>query len=323
MTPTQTQHVSVVVPAYNNEATIQDTLSSLKNQDFDGEVEVIVIDDRSTDATADVCQKFGVKVFRNDSNIGLAGSLNRGIKLAENDLIVTLHADAIPLSNRWLAGLIVPVFDPGIGAVCSLQHAPNCDSNISLWERMLWGRVKPHYALNNKADLYRKDILSKIGGFDERRFRTAGEDEDLALRLRLNGLRVVGSDAEILHNHTFGSRKPSVLWKILQKEWSFGRAGGALRRKFPKHKPGAYVYPSPGSFFGDGLFRVSLCLGCLIPFVQLVCLPTLLLVSLRGLKGQARSLGFQGSIAYPFFQMGRIWTYTFGYLQGIMSGVQR
>ncbi len=315
----------MVIPVHNGAETLGATLRSLLDQEFDHPVEILIVDDSSTDQSVEICKSLGLEVVRNDTNIGLAASLNRGIALSKNRIVVTLHHDVIPLSKDWLKRLIAPLSEADVGASCSVQHPPDAAAALSFWEDLLWCRVGPHHALNNKADAYKKDVLERVGIFDQSRFRTAGEDEDMALRLRLFGLRVASSSGEVIHNHNFGhDPKGKTLGKILSKEYSFGRAGGALRRKFVGHVPGAYVYPIPKSPIHDGLFRVVLCVGVFIPVLQWICLPGLVASSFLGIGVATKRIRGKPRLAvYPFFNLIRYWSYTVGYVGGLVLGTQR
>ena len=295
-------------------------------QKYDGQLETLIVDDHSTDGTKEICESLGFKTIQNPENQGLAATLNKGVQLSKSEVVVTLHGDATPLSPDWLTKLVTPLEREGVGASCSLQYSPDIDiPGFSLWEKLLWGKVLPHHALNNKADAYKKQVLDQIGLFDQMRFRTAGEDEDMGLRLRIHGWNLEGTEAQIKHNHRFANNPGWKIFRsIIAKEYMFGRAGGALRRKFPGHKPGAFVYPKPKSVLGDGAFRVLICLGCLVPYLQLVCIPGLLGMSLIGVKSCQRRthLGFH-IIAYPFFNIVRYWIFSLGYIHGVLSGKQR
>jgi glycosyltransferase involved in cell wall biosynthesis len=321
-----TQSVSVVVPAYNSAETVKPALQALLEQEFDDPVEILVIDDCSTDQTVGICEALGVKVARNPVNMGLAASLNRGIKLSKNQTVVTLHSDVIPLSKDWLKRLVAPLSAADTGASCSLQHAPDSEAlGLTLWEKLLWDKVRPHHALNNKADAYKKNILMRVGIFDEAIFRTAGEDEDMALRLRRHGVKIASSSAEVIHNHRF-SLNPNrkILLKILSKEYSYGKSGGALRRKFPGYMPGAYIYPVPKSPLYDGFVRVILCMGVFIPILQWICILALLGSSLAGIGATSERIGWRTKLAaYPILNLMRYWSYSAGYVVGLVSGRQR
>ena len=318
--------VTIVVPSYNSGETIAAALKGVLAQKFNGRYEILVIDDCSMDQTVEICSSLGLKVFRNDKNIGLAASLNKGIALSKSNVVVTLHADATPLSENWLSQLVASLDREDVGASCSLQHSPDFNQpGFTIWEKFLWGRVLPHHALNNKADAYKRRLFDEIGAFDAARFRTAGEDEDMGLRLRLNGWTLVGTAAEIQHNHRYAyKRGAGVFGMIMKKDYSFGRAGGALRRKFPRHRPGAFVYPEQKPFFNDGIFRTFVCIGSLVPFLQWICIPSLAIMSVIGIRTVARRSHLRRTmLAYPFFNAIRYWCYTVGYLHGIFSGKQR
>jgi len=144
----------------------------------------------------------------------------------------------------------------------------------------------------------------------------------MSLRLRMHKKTIKGTKAKVNHDHYFNCQSSiCFLKKILRKEFSFGRAGGALRRKFPLYKPGSYVFPVPKSFINDGLFRTMVCICCLIPYLQLVFIPLLFIGSLGGIRKiwrDHRKLVF----LYPFFNMLRFSTYSTGYIIGIATGKQ-
>lgn len=87
--------VSVLVPAFNAERYIGRCLRSLAAQVFDETFEIIVINDGSKDRTEYALSQFGesIKVLTNESNIGLPGSLNRGLDAAAGELVVRVDSD--------------------------------------------------------------------------------------------------------------------------------------------------------------------------------------------------------------------------------------
>src|SRR5690348_5922231 len=101
--------VSVIVPAYNAGKTIETTLQAIRSQEFDDPLEILVVDDGSTDQTATICKSLGFNVVKNPANMGLAASLDRGIQLSNNQIVVTLHADMVPRSKDWLKRLVAPL----------------------------------------------------------------------------------------------------------------------------------------------------------------------------------------------------------------------
>jgi glycosyltransferase involved in cell wall biosynthesis len=315
-------NVSVIIPAYNNQETIRKVLNTLMFQEYDlGQFEIIVIDDHSIDSTGEEIKKFPVTYFLNEANLGLAKSLNKGISLSKYDIIVALHGDTIPMSPSWLMRLVLPLKELTVAATCSKQFSPNFENRPeTIWEKLLYGKQSIHIALNDKADAYKKSVLKEIGMFDEKTYRTAGEDEDIALRLVLNKKTIINTEAEIIHNHYFRSNGGNVLKKILEREYKFGMAGGALRRKYPFYKPRAYILIQSKSPINDGLFRVALCIGSLIPYAQLIFIPFLFIAALKGINRIEKEKKLL--VLYPFFNICRFATYAVGYLVGIARGKQ-
>jgi biofilm PGA synthesis N-glycosyltransferase PgaC len=95
--PSRYPPVSILIAAYNEEASIADTLRSIANQDYPGTFEVFVIDDGSRDRTAaivDACDQEWLHLLRQPKNAGKSAALNRGLAEARYDLVVTLDADS-------------------------------------------------------------------------------------------------------------------------------------------------------------------------------------------------------------------------------------
>jgi len=96
--------VSVIIPAYNEEAMIGRTLQSLRKQDYEGSVEIIVVDNNSSDGTADAACAWGVTVVR-ESRKGYIFALMCGFECASGDIFITTDADTIVPPN-WISTLV-------------------------------------------------------------------------------------------------------------------------------------------------------------------------------------------------------------------------
>lgn len=95
--------ISVILPAYNASKTISDTIQSILKQDFT-DWELLVINDGSSDDTADVVTSFAderIFLFNNDENKGLIYSLNKGIDLARGEFLARIDSDDIALPQRF------------------------------------------------------------------------------------------------------------------------------------------------------------------------------------------------------------------------------
>ena len=92
---------SIVIPCYNEEAYIGETLASLKRQDFAGKFEVIVVDNNCTDQTVRIAKSFGARIVK-EKNAGVCWARQAGTAAAKGDIIVSTDADTL-FSINWLS----------------------------------------------------------------------------------------------------------------------------------------------------------------------------------------------------------------------------
>ena len=90
---TKTQHVTVIIPAYNEESGIRDTLEKLISGNFHEKYEIIVVDDGSSDRTREVCEEFPVRVISHNVNKGYGAALKTGIRKSTTDKVVFMDSD--------------------------------------------------------------------------------------------------------------------------------------------------------------------------------------------------------------------------------------
>lgn len=140
--------ISIIIPAYNSEHSIGKVLSALEKQDYPN-YEVIVVDDNSKYKTTEVAKAYpNFKLIRNEKNLGITKSVNRGIKESNGEIIISLHDDCVPLSNSWVSDMVKTFeLDPKI-AVVSSQFL------IRFKELDLWSKCLSFaYFLGDDADL--------------------------------------------------------------------------------------------------------------------------------------------------------------------------
>jgi glycosyltransferase involved in cell wall biosynthesis len=116
---TKLKSVSILIPAYNEEDSIQETITKINAtlENTDVQFEVIVIDDGSADATAELAQKMGANVFRHPTNGGYGRALKTGLKLANYDWCLIVDADgSYPLDKIMDLLEYIPAFDMVVGA---------------------------------------------------------------------------------------------------------------------------------------------------------------------------------------------------------------
>lgn len=95
--------LSVLIPAYNSEKTIIRCINSILSQSYKN-IEIIVINDGSTDATKNILEKLNyenIKIINNESNLGISRSLNRGLDQCNSDYIARMDADDVSTFDRF------------------------------------------------------------------------------------------------------------------------------------------------------------------------------------------------------------------------------
>ena len=175
--------VSVIVPVYNCEDTIETCLLSLINQTYENK-EIIVIDDGSTDDTPKILQrmaeKYDIKITRLPKNSGEGVARSEGIRHATGDIIFEAEADAY-YANDYIELCVEHFKDPKVGTVIGALHAWPEDS---IWYK--WWEAKRRIILHNYKPLggwlFRKSDLEKIGYY--RGDLKVGTDRELCLRLK-------------------------------------------------------------------------------------------------------------------------------------------
>jgi GT2 family glycosyltransferase len=200
--------VSIIIPVYNNVTLTATCLNSVLRQLSSIPCEVIVVDDASTDSTADYLDRCsGIRVIRHVENHGFVDSVNDGASGARGRYLYFLNNDTI-VTQGWLEPLVTMLErNPNIGAVGSQLRAP--DGRISEAGGIIWrdgsgmnyGRGKlashPWYRFARDVDycsgaslMVRADLFRELGGFSAA-FRPAYyEDADLCFRVRERGFRV-------------------------------------------------------------------------------------------------------------------------------------
>lgn len=190
--------VSAYVPCYNAERYLAATLQALLKQTFPI-AEIIVVDDGSTDSTAQIARQFPVRLVQHDGNKGLAAARNTALRNAQNEFLASVDADVVP-SPTWLEELLVTFTDSriaGAGGVCIEQFQ---ETAADRWRGLhlvqdLGGEdltIGPsvNQGLSGFATVFRKAALEEIGGYNEL-YRTNWEDWDISVRLRAAGYTLI------------------------------------------------------------------------------------------------------------------------------------
>lgn len=195
----KTSSVSVIIPTYNREATVADAIISVLEQKFDGDLEVIVSDDGSSDSTIDIAKSFGEKVKivlkpEGCKDQGAAATRNRGILAASNDYVAFLDSDDYYLDgviNRLVAELDSNAQIAYVFCRSLKRTMVNGEERIQPWTRSRMSRVDREYhvlfrafCINTNSIMVRRWCFDEVGLFNAA--LTNGEDSDMWLRLSEN-----------------------------------------------------------------------------------------------------------------------------------------
>lgn len=179
-------HISVVIPAFNEEKQILTCLTSLKTQTLSpDQYEIIVVDNNSTDNTADIAKQAGVRVVQCTQK-GVAAARQYGVTQASADIIAFTDADS-HVPNEWLSKINLKMKDKTL-LVLGGKVMPDTKDRVTLFlyevadrlilVQQLLGKVLP-WGINLAV---RRDALETIGGFDKQ--IASAEDWDVALRIQ-------------------------------------------------------------------------------------------------------------------------------------------
>jgi glycosyltransferase involved in cell wall biosynthesis len=181
---------SVIVPAYNEAAYLGRALHSLQHQDYDGNYEIIVVDNNSTDQTAAVAARYGVHVV-SEPQQGVCAARQRGVECARGEIIISTDADTTQ-PHDWLRTI-----DAGFAASDRVVAVagPCRYENPSWWAKayptLLFGMVALIYALTGFVCYVSATNLAArrqaFPGYDLR-LTQGGDELDLLRRLRRRGL---------------------------------------------------------------------------------------------------------------------------------------
>ena len=221
--------VSIVIPAYNEEANLARCLDSISKQDFRGKLEVIVVNDGSTDKTGIIASRYPVSLLEMERNVGKAQALNQGLMRSRYELIVFSDSDsemadnavstlARSLRNRpdahAVAGkvLVRDALGREILLQCFQRMEYQFEQDVNRFLQSLSGGVLvcpgPLFAV-------RREVIDILQFSD----RTVVEDADFTIRARMRSMKVIQEPRAMVY-----TRAPQSLggWFAQRKRWWYG-----------------------------------------------------------------------------------------------------
>ncbi|UCC91235.1 MAG: glycosyltransferase family 2 protein, partial [Candidatus Aenigmatarchaeota archaeon] len=194
-------HVSIVIPAYNEEKNIGKCLEAIQQTDYpEGKKEVIVVDDGSKDRTVEIARNFkDVKIARQEHN-GKVDALNLGVSKASRNIVITIDSDVM-MEKDFIRNIAKPFSDPDVGAVSGAAKVANTDTILTafqsieyIYNSLLMDSFSKVFGTSlwfwGALSSFRKDVLLKVGGFKK---TSETEDFDTMIRIKRHGYKTVST----------------------------------------------------------------------------------------------------------------------------------
>jgi cellulose synthase/poly-beta-1,6-N-acetylglucosamine synthase-like glycosyltransferase/peptidoglycan/xylan/chitin deacetylase (PgdA/CDA1 family) len=269
---------TVLVPAYNEEMVIAKTIQSLLASDYPGPLEILVINDGSSDATADAVLAISDPRVRliNQANAGKAHALQRGVAESANEFLILVDADT-QFEPDALRELVSACQDPKVGAVSGHARVGNlksflarcqdleyiCGFNLDRRAYAAWNCIT---VAPGAISVVRKSAILAAGGFS---YDTLAEDTDLTLAIHKAGYRIEYQPEAVAHTEA-----PETYATLARQRfrWAYGTLQCAWKHRDIIFNP---RFKALGWFSLPGIWFFQVILVAFSPFVDLLFLQSL------------------------------------------------
>ncbi len=205
--------VSVVIPAFNCETTIRQTIEAILQQRFSPRTHIIIVDDGSIDKTAEIVKSYPAVKYIYQKNSGPAAARNRGAQEAAGEYIFFTDADCVP-QPEWMARMMPHFRNPEIGVVAGSYGIANPENLLAncIHAEILFRHQKlmPDFpkSFGSYNFCLRKEVFLKAGGFDPVYRFASGEDNDLSYKILKAGYKIYFEKTALVdHYHTEDMRQ--------------------------------------------------------------------------------------------------------------------
>lgn len=199
--------VSIIVPAYNAERTLAECIEALLHQDYP-DLEIIIVDDGSTDRTAEIAQGYEGITYLHQDNAGPAAARNRGAAAAKGEWLAFTDSDCIAEPD-WISALMAMIRANEGKGVVGVGGTYGIANPESLLARIIHAEIQARHArMKDEVDflgsfnvVYERKAFKAVGGFDESFSQASAEDNDLAYRLIDAGGKLLFSKLAVVNHY--------------------------------------------------------------------------------------------------------------------------
>lgn len=227
----QKNRVSAIIPNYNSEALLEKNLPYIikaKNNPVNNIVEIIIVDDGSTDASVKLITKNfpEVRLIKHKVNRGFSAAVNTGVRMAKGELMLLINTDVVP-SDSFLKPVFKHFDNPKVFAVSLHEEGfgwANASFSAGYIELGMGGETKdPHisFYVSGGSGVFRRDYWMKLNGMDEKLYSPFyWEDIDLCYRARKRGyISMWEPEGKVVHDHesTISKFSRSYVQKVRER----------------------------------------------------------------------------------------------------------
>jgi glycosyltransferase involved in cell wall biosynthesis len=328
--PTYNPLVSIIIPVKNGSATIGSCLSSIKRSYYKN-VEIIVVNDQSTDNTVEIVKSSNCVILEPENGIGANNARNFGASKATGEILVFMDSDIV-VERETMLGIVETLEEKYIDAVVGIYTAKHRHESFVSQYKNLWVRysyIKSPPAIDwlfGSISGIRKEAFQKLGGFNVDLLAKHGHDDiELGKRFAQAKLNIVlNMDIEVEHlkNYTLLSFIKNEYHRSLgfaEMAMRFSETTRSLRRGFVN------VYPSFVISTLLSIFVVAIIIGGLAGIISdwfiIGAVGLYLILNIRFLNylEQVRGL-FAMIVMIPFLLIDHI-VCLFGSIAGTLKGL--
>jgi glycosyltransferase involved in cell wall biosynthesis len=227
-----TPSVSVIIASYNTGHWLVEAVDSVRAQVFDGPVEIVVVEDGSSDGTDEVARGLeGIRLIE-QPNAGVAAAQNAGIRASTGELLAFLDADDLMAPGKLQCQVGHLMANPSVAANIGREELlVEPGASLPVWARQPDGTPNPEVAtiVQPLSIVVRREVFDAVGPFDED--RRVGHDVDWMLRFRECGYDWVVLDEVVLRRRIHAGNQTQDAVEVRRRLLRALRDRAARRRE--------------------------------------------------------------------------------------------